>query len=304
MRWRVAVALGAALGAVYGLSGWAGPDNRAKYVGSYTWLLDDPAFGGFSGLELGPDGRKFIAISDRGTRYDGELQRRDRAITGVKISSQLPLSDPKGHPLKGLHTDAEGLALRADGRVFVSFEGFHRVWAYLDADAPGAWLPRHHDFAGLQGNSSLEALAIDKRGWLYTLPERSGSMIRPFPLYRYKSGYWDRDLAIPRRGSFLPVGADFGPDGLFYLLERDFTGIGFRSRVRRFRITPTEVREEQELLVTSTTQHDNLEGISVWRDEDGNIRLTMISDDNFRFFQRTEFVEYTVPPLAKNDLTD
>lgn len=45
--------------------------------------------------------------------------------------------------------------------------------------------------------------------------------------------------------------------------------------------------------------HDNLEGISVWQDPDGRIRLTMISDDNFMVFQRTEIVEYAVdPPLA------
>ena len=33
----------------------------------------------------------------------------------------------------------------------------------------------------------------------------------------------------------------------------------------------------------------------MWRDEAGAIRLTMISDDNFNFFQRTQLVEYTVP---------
>lgn len=40
-------------------------------------------------------------------------------------------------------------------------------------------------------------------------------------------------------------------------------------------------------------RHDNLEGLSVWRDAQG-LRLTMVSDDNFMFFQRTEFVEYRV----------
>lgn len=38
-------------------------------------------------------------------------------------------------------------------------------------------------------------------------------------------------------------------------------------------------------------RHDNLEGLSVWQDAQG-VRLTMVSDDNFMFFQRTEFVEY------------
>ena len=42
---------------------------------------------------------------------------------------------------------------------------------------------------------------------------------------------------------------------------------------------------------TRLRAHDNLEGISVWQDEQG-LRMTLISDDNFRAFQRTEIVEY------------
>ena len=42
-------------------------------------------------------------------------------------------------------------------------------------------------------------------------------------------------------------------------------------------------------------RHDNLEGLAVWRDDSGAIRLTMISDDNFNLLQRTELVEYAVP---------
>jgi len=41
--------------------------------------------------------------------------------------------------------------------------------------------------------------------------------------------------------------------------------------------------------------HDNLEGVSVWRDADGALRATLVSDDNFRFLQQTEIVEYLLP---------
>ena len=91
------------------------------------------------------------------------------------------------------------------------------------------------------------------------------------------------------------MGADFGPDGWFYLLERQFTGYGFRSRVRRFDVAGDTVHHEEKLLESPALRHDNLEGISVWRADDGTIRMTMVSDDNFRpFLQRTEFVEYAV----------
>jgi hypothetical protein len=94
---------------------------------------------------------------------------------------------------------------------------------------------------------------------------------------------------------FLPVGADFGPDGKLYILERHLNGIfGFQSRIRRFAIGETSLVEEETLLASMTARHDNLEGISVWRDAEGAIRITMISDDNYRSFQRTEFVEYRI----------
>ena len=305
MRRRTALALivALALGLVWALSGVARDgDGKATYLGSYSWHMDDPHFGGFSGLEVSADGTRFTAISDHGYHTRGRLIRRGDVLTGVEAGPILPLLDPNGRPLTRTRIDAEGLAIQADGREFVSFERFQRVWAYPAPDGPAAWLPRHPDFEHLLSNASLEAIAIDDRGWLYTLPERSGAMTRPFPVYRFRGEQWDKTLSIPRSGNFLAVGADFGPDGRLYLLERDFTGIGFRSRVRSFAVTPDAISDEREVLATGTGRHDNLEGIAVWRDHDGLIRLTMISDDNYRFFQRTEFVEYALPtPLAKAD---
>jgi hypothetical protein len=115
----------------------------------------------------------------------------------------------------------------------------------------------------------------------------------PFPVYRFKDG-WTQPFSIPRIGDYLPTAADFGPDGRLYILEREFHGLlGFQSRVRRFDIGAIDAG--QMLLETAIGQHDNLEGLSVWRDGDGALRLTMISDDNFRFFQSTQIVEYSVP---------
>jgi len=91
------------------------------------------------------------------------------------------------------------------------------------------------------------------------------------------------------------VAADFGPDGRLYVLERQFRGLmGFASRVRRFRLGMDRLLAEETLLETAVGLHDNLEGLSVWRDAGGALRLTMIADDNFSFFQRTEIVEYRV----------
>ena len=37
---------------------------------------------------------------------------------------------------------------------------------------------------------------------------------------------------------------------------------------------------------------DNLEGLSVWIENTGELRLTLISDDNYQRFQKTQIVEF------------
>lgn len=243
---------------------------------------------GFSGIEVTPDGREFTALSDRGNYIQGTFIRQGGMITNVRAGPVTRLADSDGAPLPHPRNDSEGLAIAADGQTYVSFESIHRIRVFPTLDSPSALLPAHPDFDAMQRNSSLEALAIGPDGALYTLPERSGAVQRPFPVYRYRDGTWDQPFAIPRCSAFLIVGADIGPDGRFYVLERDFTGFGFRSRVRRFDMTGGN---EETLFETRTGTHDNLEGIAVW--QDGNhLRLTLIADDNFSFFQRTEIVEY------------
>ena len=297
MRSRITVALIAAalLATVIG-SGAQVPDN-VTLVGSFRWRESDERFGGFSGLEISDDGSEFFAIGDGGIFAQGQLFRDADTdeITGVSAFSPYALKSPSGKVTTGVWDDAEGLAIAENGRAYISFEGYHRVWAYDQAGGAAIEIPQHPDFKAMQNNSSLEVLAIDPAGTLFTLPERSGVLTRPFPVYRFKNGVWDQPFGIPRRSPFLAVGGDFGPDGKFYLLERHLNGLfGFQSRVRRFTLTENGIKDEETLLETRSGRHDNLEGISVWRDEGGDIRITMISDDNFKAFQRTEFVEYRI----------
>lgn len=284
----------AACVAFLGLAACAAEDApRAEFVSRIDWPPSAHQSGGFSGLEVAADGVTFAAISDRGMLVRGRLIREGGALVGVEQDPPQPLTDPRGLPLEGARTDAEGLAMDADGRLYVSFEGFHRVIAY-DMPLHATALERPAAFHGLIGNSGFEALAIDPQGRLVTLPERSGRLTRPFPVWRYDKGQWSQPFSISRSGGFLPVGADFGPDGRFYLLEREFTGLAFRTRIRRFDLAEDRVLSEETLLETPPHKHGNLEGIATWRDAAGAIRLTLLSDDNFRSFQRSEFVEYRV----------
>ena len=261
---------------------------EAILISSYDWDHPHPEFGGISGIELYDDGSRFYALSDRSMLASGRFIRKDGAISEVVVDRYTPLVDQQGQPLKDMFADSEGLALAADGSLAISFEAQHGLRRYVPPNGPASPLyPAPNTFT-LQQNASFEALAIDGADILYTLPERSGHASRSFPVLRFHQGTWSEAFQIRKDGPFLPVGADIGPDGRFYLLERDFVGIGFRSRVRRFEMDGSQ---ETELLRTGLRTHDNLEGISVWRDELG-LRITMVSDDNQQAFQQTELVEY------------
>ncbi len=283
-------------GLVLTLESSASASLPAGYIGSFIWTSEDPRLGGMSALEVAADGQRFTALSDRGGWTKGQLLRDGAGqIVGVQASAVQLLKGQANDPLAKTRSDSEGLAIARDGTAYVSFEGVSRVLRYAALGGSAENLPVPAAFRKMQLNSALEALAIGPDGALYTLPERSGREDRPFPVFRFKGGKWDQPFAIPRRGSFLPVAADFGPDGRLYILERQFRGVmGFAARVRRFDLRGSGVAGEVTLMESRPGQHDNLEGLSVWRDARGAIRLTMVSDDNFRFFQRTEIVEYRV----------
>lgn len=296
MHRRTGLALIAGGLAALALRGGAAAGTDPAFLGAFGWRMDDPNFGGFSAIHVYPGGTRFLALSDRGWWAEGRFSRDGAGqITAVAADPLRPLMATATEPLAESRRDAEGMAVGQDGSVYVSFEGRRAArvlrWARLDGAAEN--LPTPGAFRGMQANSALEALAIAPDGALYTLPERSDGETAPFPVWRFRNGRWDQPFTLPRRGPFLAVGADIGPDGRLYLLERDFQGLsGFATRLRRFDL---QGGAEETLLETPLGAHGNLEGVSVWRDGQGRLVATMIADDNFRFFQRGDIVEYALP---------
>ncbi|WP_299618452.1 esterase-like activity of phytase family protein [uncultured Tateyamaria sp.] len=267
MRWRLSLALI--------LSGTAGVAEPLTFVRSVVLGSDLPEFGGLSAIEMPLSGSEALMLSDRGAAFALSI---DRAAGTYAITSV-----PQPRP----HRDSEGLAW--DGTaMFFSYEG---PGAVVRAD--GKRLAVHPDFSTHRPNGSLEALAAAPDGTLYTLPERSGDPNIPFPIYRYTGGTWEKWAALPRLGPFLPAGADIGPDGMLYILERAFSPLGFRSRIRRLDPKAPEV-ETETVLKTRAGLHDNLEGLALWRSDSGATCLSMVSDNNFLSVQRTELVEYAL----------
>ncbi len=290
-------ALAAALALGLAIADAAAPGPRLELDRRIVWEAGEARFGGFSAIEVQDGGRSFLTISDRGRWAAGRFLREEGGrLERAELVGFGRLHGVNGRPLPvGEEADAEGVAMDDRGRVYVSFEGFHRIRRYDDIDGRATAVPGHPDFKRLQGNSALEAIAIDADGAIFAIPERSGALERPFPVYRLRDGVWDKELEIPRSGDFLVSGADFGPDGRLYVLERAFAWYsGFATRVRRFELGPDGLGEGTTLLETGMGSVDNYEGISVWRDDAGDIRVTLIADDNFFALQSTAIAEYLV----------
>ncbi|WP_339769226.1 esterase-like activity of phytase family protein [uncultured Pseudosulfitobacter sp.] len=241
------------------------------------------SFGGLSAIEVSDGGATAVVLSDRGGLFHLTL---DRSGDTLAVTDATP-DDRTAHL-----GDTEGMAVDAKGRLYISLEGPAGVMAER-ADGSFERVKPHPDFAGMVQNRALEALAVAADGTLVTMPEASHANTAPFPVYQYKDGTWTKGPALPRKGSFLITGADFGPDGWLYVLERAVSLRGFASRVRRFDLTAPDL-SETTLLTTDAGTYGNLEGLSVWQDDTGTTHLSLVADDNFNIFQSNQIVEFTL----------
>ncbi|MGR3805947.1 esterase-like activity of phytase family protein [Marinibacterium profundimaris] len=296
-RARLALAI-VALAGLTPPAGAQGARPGAELIGTLRLSHDAPWFGGFSGIEMSPDGAAMLLINDRG-RWARALIKRENGVPVAATGwNSARISGPDGRPQPRERTDSEGLARLPGGGLCMSYEGPDPgVDCHDDLRAPARTLPPHPDFADMGLNSSLEALAADGMGRLYTMPERVTPSGAPTPVYRWDGTAWEVVMQLPESG-FRPVGADIVEEQ-FYILMRRFGPLGFSTRLIRLPVTGGKV---EILLQTGPGIHDNLEGVSVWRNAAGALVATMVSDDNMNWFQRSEIVEYRLPePPAQRD---
>ena len=272
------------------------PDSQpAQRLTVFDWHVDADWFGGLSGFEVDSQGSVFYAVTDRGHLLRGTLSREQDALTGAVITDHADVVDDRGRVRLFPHTDAEGLALDGQGRLNVSFEHAHRVLRYDSWGASAIWPGYTRSWRALSNNGGMETIAVDDAGTLFTIPEAIATGADEALVYRrYPDTPWEQPFTLPLSDGFAAVGGDFGPDGRFYLLERAFFVPGFRTRVRSMIVQDDGFVDIRTELETRLGTHGNLEGLAVWRDGDGRIRLLMVSDDNFLPFLPSQLVEYVL----------
>ncbi|MGJ8584926.1 MAG: esterase-like activity of phytase family protein [Marinosulfonomonas sp.] len=271
--------------------------SNLTFVSNYTWTHPgDDRFGGFSGLEIGADGKTLIALSDHPALYYADITRDEAGnFKDITIQSWKRLASDLGPYIDTLNGDTEGLALTAADGLFLSLEGFHALNYIFPGSNVVNWIGLPSEMMKMPSNRGIEALALDKFGRPLLIREgfeKQGDA----PIYRFEGDHWTIPYRLAHAGSFVPVGADLGPDGRLYILERDYVPlVGFKSQIRSFALGETQLEDEKLLLRSGLRDYDNLEGLSVWQTPSGRIRLTAISDDNFNWFQTTQVVEFELP---------
>lgn len=270
--------------------------EKLELTSRLTIHNDHAEFGGISGINVDQNGASFLAVSDKGTIWKGEFARNaDGRLEGVENLSFRPILTSKGKPVTGHQIDAEEIDRDSNGQLYISFESATRVSKFEDWEAPAQLISSPDGFAKFGFNSGPEAMCIGANDEVLVIPERSGKLETPFPIYTLKNKTWDADRNISRKPPYLVVGMDYDPKTRrIYVLERDFSFPSFSSRIRSFALSDEGTSDEQTLLETGYGEYGDLEGISLWINAQGQTMLTLVADDNFSAFYSTEIVEFLI----------
>jgi hypothetical protein len=268
-------------------------------------------FGGLSGIAIGSDGTDFIAISDSGRWVTGNIQYSQDKLNSVSNIKISPLLDPRGRPYEDKSKfDAESVApfgtRGLDGDLLIAFERNQRIGRYNFGKKGAAArektikLPTEANKA--RRNRELESVGRFAKGRL------AGSIIAISERFLDSNGNiigWliggptPGRFTVKRRDNFDITDLTVTPDNELIILERYFSTMsGVEMRLRRINVAdikPGAVLDGEVLLQTDQRNTiDNMEGLASHRAANGEVRLTLISDDNFNVFQRTLLLQFAL----------
>ncbi len=271
------------------------PDGAAL-AGAWELNAADPNFGGLSGLALADD-TSLLAITDAGGWVRIEL---DAGAPSAAASGYMRGMDGKFLAGKS-ENDAEGLAYR-DGIAFVSFERDFRIEAFAVGDCGAtaravaiAALPTAYEGRRIDENEGPEALSMTAEGTLRFGYEGASDGNSPIGrVLASGAADWSGAYAANPSG-FALVAMDSvrlpGGRDRDIFLYRAFDPIrGARS------VLVWGQGETGRLTLSRPVLTDNFEGLAVQVLENGQLRLWIVSDDNFSRLQRTLLYAFDVTP--------
>jgi hypothetical protein len=284
-----------------------------EWRGGLELKSTDKRFGGLSGLALSADGKNLLAVSDIGNWFRANLIYEDGRLAGLTDPEIAPLLDKAGKPLNGKSwSDAEALSPwqpgEIDGKVIVGFETRTRAGIYdlgkhgLKARMEPLPIPR--DIPRARINSELEAIgrfaAGPLKGRFVAVAEENFDAHGNIRAWIF-GGKQSFSFSIKRNADYVITDLTI-LDASIVTVERSFgTTVLPGAAIRQFPIDAIEADATVEPRVLFEGRApfytiDNMEGIAVSKSEDGETRLTLISDDNFRRgTQRTLLLQFALP---------
>ena len=278
-----------------------------EFRGGLVLRSRDRNFGGISAIRVAADGAHFIALSDKGWWFRGRLLYEGSRPSGIAEAEMAPILGSDGRPLaaRGWY-DTESIA-QDGGTLYVGIERVHQIVRFNYGKdgllARGRPIPVPPGLRSLPSNRGLEALVFVPKGLplagtLIAISERgldAAGNINAFLIGGAKPG----SFAVRRSSNYDITDAALLPGGAVLLLERRFSwSSGLAVRMRRIalaEIKPGATVDGPVLLEADLGYEiDNMEGLSVHRIPDGEIVLTLISDDNFSPLQRTLLLQFTL----------
>ncbi|MFL2812224.1 MAG: esterase-like activity of phytase family protein [Paracoccaceae bacterium] len=262
--------------------------------GSKILKYEDDDFGGISGLTISKNGENFVMISDKSFFFKGKIIRDNlNKITDLKILEKGKLSSSKGEILTGKNIDSESIVKINRNGYYISFESNNRIMYHETLKSPGKFMPKHSDFNKLLFNDGIEALAIKENGELYAIPELPPNGKDYHPIYKFNNNEWSIIDEIKIDQGFKVVDAEMIDDKNLITLERKFSFYdGFKIRLRRIIFEKNNIKNSEILLESLPWEYYNFEGLSKWKDSNGKIYLTLISDNQFSPLLKTEVREF------------
>lgn len=278
--------------------------NRVTFLGGLV-LFGPRAFGGFSGMLV--EGDRLLAVGDVGTWLTARLVFEGERLTAVADTRLTRRRDTDGTPIEGkTRGDAEAL-LREDGAVLVLLEGAVEVLRYpadgiaIDEAATPSAMSVPTDIRRAGRRHGVEALLPAEDGPIIFGEgnRRTGDRVPAWRLGGNREGFM-----VARHGPWSITDAAPLPGGDAIILERRFEGgveVGMRlRRLGREALAGTGIVDGPVLLEADfSAEIDNMEALAAEVME-GRIVLTVLSDDNFSWLQRTLLLRFAVTdPLPR-----
>jgi len=281
--------------------------GQLEWKGGLLLQSSSNSFGGFSGIALDAKGHSFVAISDRGWWFTGTLTYKDGMLSGIGKTAISPIRTPKK---SNYYRDAEAIApwtgKGINGPLIVGFERHERISRYKYTRSRPRRIQLPKAVATGEYNGEMEAIGRfysgPKTGWLLAISEDNLDKNGNLRAWLWK-GKTIHPFSINRHSNYLITGLAVLPDGKsFVTIERSFS-LPYLSgmAIRQFKttdISPSKPLTGKLLFEGRQPSYalDNMEGIAVHRHKNGKLRLTVISDDNFkRSIQSTLIMQFEMP---------